>query len=384
MPSFRDTMKNLAAVIFSALFLLASNCLAQTAPVLNTRQSGGASLNGVWGIKIYPNKLLDISPREFGRCTADPDLPLVYCGAGDGAFRALRKHDGQTVWTLQTSGAVRAAPGVSPDGVFLASADGCVHRLDRKTGKALWKKPYCIGIPVWGTPVVTPEAIYFSALGNQVYAVDIDTGKFRFKVTRDKPRDMSSEGISAPTVSGDVLYSAFSDGVLVASDRFNGRELWVQDLAQDSNGPTDADATPVVFDDIVYSAAFSAGPIAMRATDGIILWKGERFGCDKPVIYKDLLIIGDADGFLTAFDRKTGELKWSTRLDTSAVWNPVLVSGLLLAGGDRGLWLVNPDDGSVLLLKKLPFGQTAEPAVDGRDIYFTAPGGTINKASLFR
>ena len=378
-------MKKFAPAILTAFLFLAVGAQAQTPPVSSgTRNSArtDVSINGVWGIKIYSNKLLDISPREFGRCTADPDLPLVYCGTDDGAFRALRKHDGQTVWTLQTSGATRAAPGVSDLGVFLASADGCLHRLDRETGKALWKKPYCTGNPIWGSPLVTDELVYFSALGNQVYAVDVQSGKFKFKVARDKPRAMSSEGISDPTIAGNVLYSAFSDGVLVASDRFNGRELWIQDLAQNTKGATDADSTPVVDGDIVYSAAFSGGPVAMRTVDGTILWKAKRFGTDKPALFNNFLIVADADGFVTAFNKKTGKQVWSTKIDSPAAWNPVLVGKVLLLGGDRGIWVLRPDDGRVLLLKKLPFGQTAEPGVDGNDIYFTAPGGTINKASL--
>lgn len=380
-------MRILSSIVLPAVLMLSLPAVSQIAPVSGGMTKGAFSsirLEGRWGVKVWSNRLLDISPREFGRCSAHRKHPVVVCGSADGYFRALHKDNGELVWTFKTSAALRAAPAFHGDQVILAAADGCLHTLDVKTGAAIWKKPYCVDNPIWGDPVVTPDIIYFSVLGNQVYAVGREDGKLRFKVQRDRPQAMSSEGISKPVIDGDVLYSAFSDGVLVASNRFNGRELWHQDLTDDSNGPTDADATPVVKDGVVFSGAFSAGPVALNASDGTILWKGRRFGVDQPAIFGKLLIVADAEGFVTAFDRADGTEVWTTKLDTPAAWNPILIQDMLVVGGDRGLWILRPSDGKVISRTTLPFGVTTEPGVDRLDLYFPAPGGTVNKAALVR
>ncbi|HOD00579.1 MAG TPA: PQQ-binding-like beta-propeller repeat protein [Myxococcota bacterium] len=380
-------MRILQSIVLPAILILSLPALAQIPPVSGGMTRGAfssARIEGRWGVKVWSNRLLDISPREFGRCSAHPKHPVVVCGSADGYFRALHKDNGELIWTFKTSAALRAAPAFHGDQVILAAADGCLHTLDVRDGSAIWKKPYCVDNPIWGDPVVTPDIIYFSVLGNQVYAIGREDGRLRFKVQRDRPQAMSSEGISEPVIDGDVLYSAFSDGVLVASNRFNGRELWHQDLTDDSNGPTDADSTPVVKDGVVFSGAFSAGPVALKASDGTILWKGRRFGVDQPVIFGRLLIVADAEGFVTAFNRADGTESWTTKLDTPAAWNPILVEDMLVVGGDRGLWLLRPSDGKVLSRTALPFGVTTEPGVDRLDLYFPAPGGTVNKAALVR
>ncbi|HQP95231.1 MAG TPA: PQQ-binding-like beta-propeller repeat protein [Myxococcota bacterium] len=380
-------MKQAAFLSVAAILVLVPvpEAVAQIAPV----QAGiiGSNPHQIelvekWGNKIYSNRMLDISPREFGRCTPDPTRPLVYCGASDGWFRAMRKDNGSEIWSMKTSGGVRAAPAVSPLGLFVATTDGFLYRLNPETGDQMWPQPYRTDNPVWGSPMVIDDIVYFSVLGNQTYAVGAVDGKFRFKVARDKPAAMSSEGVSEPAISGDILFSAFSDGVLVASNRFNGQLLWQQDLAAGVEGPSDADATPVVSGDLVFSGAFSAGPIALRIADGSVVWKGARFGVGKPVVSGKNLIVADADGFVAALDRETGKEIWVTRLDTKAAWTPVLIEGFLVVGGDRGLWILRAGDGIPLLLKTMPFGVTAEPGIQQRDLYFVAPGGTINAATL--
>ncbi len=380
-------MKRPALLLIAAAAILvpAVQASGQTAPVQNgisTSDFHRIDIVERWGVKIYSNRLLDISPREFGRCTADPVRPLVYCGASDGVFRALHKANGREIWSMKTSGGVRAAPAVSDKGLYVATTDGFLYRLEPETGRPIWPAPYQTDNPVWGSPVVVGDIVYFSVLGNQTYAVGAEDGRFRFKVARDKPVDMSSEGVSEPAVSGDVLFSAFSDGRLVASSRFRDEKLWEQDLAAGNDGPTDADSTPVVIGDLVFSGAFSAGPVAVRADTGAVVWKGRRFGVGKPVPYRDQIIVADADGFVVSLDQATGRETWVTQLDTKAAWCPVIIDGYLIVGGDRGLWVLRASDGKPLLLKTLPFGVTAEPGVDGRDIYFVAPGGTIDAATL--
>lgn len=358
---------------------------AQIAPVqdgLSTGAFSNVEIVEKWGVKIYSNRLLDISPREFGRCTPDPVRPLVYCGASDGVFRALHKDNGHEVWSMKTSGGVRAAPAVSDRGLFVATTDGFLYRLEPETGKPIWPEPYRTDNPVWGSPLVVGDLIYFTVLGNQTYAVGADDGRFRFKVARDQPAEMSSEGVSEPAVSGGTLFSTFSDGRLVATSRLRDEKLWEQDLAAGTDGPTDADATPVVAGDMLFSGAFSAGPVAVRIDDGTIVWKGRRFGVGKPVTFRDKVIVADADGYVAAMNQRDGREVWVTKLDTKAAWCPVLIDGYLIVGGDRGLWVLDAENGKPLLLKTLPFGITAEPGVDGRDIYFVAPGGTINSATL--
>jgi outer membrane protein assembly factor BamB len=64
---------------------------------------------------------------------------LAFCGASDGAVRAVRCADGKPSWTFWTGGAVLTAPAVAGGRVYAGSADGWLYSLDAATGQLAWR-----------------------------------------------------------------------------------------------------------------------------------------------------------------------------------------------------------------------------------------------------
>ncbi|MCX6998167.1 MAG: PQQ-binding-like beta-propeller repeat protein, partial [Kiritimatiellaeota bacterium] len=113
-----------------------------------------------------------------------------------------------------------------------------------------------------------------------------------------------------------------------------GQVLWKRELLAKENhhggihGPVSA---PVVDDDRVYFVPYDAYqndlwdprcPVVCLKTDGTELWReGEKYWCTEgstPLVLDDTLYVSSSgpDHLMVAVDKRTGQLRWGTRLDT--------------------------------------------------------------------
>lgn len=122
----------------------------------------------------------------------------------------------------------------------------------------------------------------------------------------------------------------------------------VDDLAVNWTATTDGDvsATPAVVDGAVYFPDWGGSFWKLNAATGEVLWSrsvpeyvglADTFARTSPVVVGDTVYIGtQAGGFLLAIDTETGELRWSTPMDShpQAVLtsSPVVHDGVVYQG----------------------------------------------------
>jgi len=147
-------------------------------------------------------------------------------------------------------------------------------------------------------------------------------------------------GYSAVSVVGDRLYTLYAmDGdepveVAAAFDAATGEELWRTPIGERietefGNGPR---STPAVDGDAVYALGSHGSLVALAAADGAVRWRTmlpEVFEAQRPhwgyatspMVEGGLLLLegGAPEGrFLVAFDKASGEIRWTTGSDPRA------------------------------------------------------------------
>jgi outer membrane protein assembly factor BamB len=141
------------------------------------------------------------------------------------------------------------------------------------------------------------------------------------------------EGYATPIVIGDSVYSFTRQGddeVLTALDDATGKIVWrtsypapyVMGAPTKAHGPGPK-ATPLFHDGRVYTLGISGVVSAFDASSGKLVWQkpvaGEQpfFGtASSPVADRDLVIFHPGNyGPLTAFDERTGNVKWTSKGD---------------------------------------------------------------------
>ncbi|MEX0736302.1 MAG: PQQ-binding-like beta-propeller repeat protein [Bacteroidota bacterium] len=108
---------------------------------------------------------------------------VVTVGGRDGFLYALSLKDGKERWRFNHDISwVLTSPAISNGLAFAGSSDGrFVHAVDHQTGKEVWR--FKTRGPVWGSPTVCGDVVYFGDYDGYLYSVESKTGKelSRFK-----------------------------------------------------------------------------------------------------------------------------------------------------------------------------------------------------------
>ena len=206
------------------------------------------------------------------------------------------------------------------------------------------------------------------AMGSGYVDTWSDTQHVKWTTKLDTP------GNGSPIVWANRIFltTASADGTrrgIAAFDRATGKKLW-ETYAPDTNveriNPKNgyASSTPATDGRLVYAylgpqgvmAVDVAGKLAWHAPLGAI--QGNHGTAGSPLLYKDRVIIfqdqpvGDG-GFITAFDAKTGQRRWSKPREEKIGWGtPIAIRAgtrdEIIVSSMRAVYAYNPDNGEVL------------------------------------
>ncbi len=214
------------------------------------------------------DRLSELGPQEFAGAAVSGDR--VYVGSDSGMFFALRALTGSVVWKKHVGG-VFCAPLVSAGTLYVGTSDGTLLALDQQTGVEKWR--YAGRGVVAQTPIAAGELIVFSNEADQVVAVDATTGKFKWQYKSETPDEFTLRGHAGVASDGEMLYTGFSNGTLVALRRDTGSVAWSTSLKADAEKFVDVDATPIVLGDRVYVSSSSGGVFSLDKATGLIRWR---------------------------------------------------------------------------------------------------------------
>lgn len=155
-------------------------------------------------------------------------------------------------------------------------------RWPERGPKLLWDTP---GGGGWSSFAVAGERFYsmIGPLEDKEWVVcwNLADGKERWRHGIAVSAGHQYEGPRAtPTVVGDRLYTAGSDGAVICLNTADGKPVWSRDVRQDLGGAPDQwryAFSPLVEGGLVYVLAGGRGRslAAFRASDGELAWAGE-------------------------------------------------------------------------------------------------------------
>jgi outer membrane protein assembly factor BamB len=340
------------------------------------------------------DRLKEIKPQEFASPAIDRDT--VYVGTATGTYYAVRILDGKVRWHRQI-GSVSAPTAVAWPNLYIGTDDGELRCLDAATGKdcnAMGAKsawPYASRGPIEQVPAVTADSVIFANEADTVTAVDARTGKFKWQYKTETPDQYTLRGHAGVTVDGDLVYTGFSNGTLVALREQNGSVAWLTSLKGDADRFFDVDATPIVVGSTVYTTSSSGGVFALDKTTGLVRWHVPLFEGNAPgqppgnvggiASDGERLYVTAADQGVYALDLD-GNVLW--RQGTRGGGEPAqpVVSGELLFYSltDGGMFVAEKRTGRVLQYFDPGDGVSAAPALtlDDHVMVLTNRGNLYN------
>ena len=310
-------------------------------------------------------------------------------------------------------------PAVTSDAVYAANAKGEVFRLERATGKQVWRAES--GFAISGGVGAGDGLVLVGGEKGDLAAFEQD-GKLRWKVR------VSSEILSAPQVSNGIVVVRTGDGRIAGLSATNGTRQWLYERATPalivrshagvniahgvvhagfaggrlalislSNGIvmwetavsqprgnteleriSDITSMPAVDDEQVCAVAFQGSVACFELAQGNPLWSRELSSDKGIALSNKYLYLTDADGVVSALGKTSGSSLWKNDQLTLRCTSTPSVFGNYVAVGDYEgyLHLLNRDDGGFAARFKTEGGIVAAPIeLDGGLLVQTSTGG---------
>jgi outer membrane protein assembly factor BamB len=297
-------------------------------------------------------------------------------------------------WRFLTDGGVVSSPAVVGDRVYIGSGDGHLYALELRTGARLWS--FFAGSPIASSPTVARGLVIFGGYDGQFFAVDARTGAAKWRVSTGPlvpfpwGHESGDRYTSSPTIVNDVAFFGAGDGYVYAVDVATGKQKW--------RGKTDGRirTSPAVanglvfvssFDGRVYAFDFATGKERWRYdTEGVSL-NSANYGFDRrsiqssPAVSDGVVFVGARDGFVYAIGAADGKLRW--RYDHKISWinsSPAVAGGVVYDGSSDAQFVQALDAASGKELWRTNVGSIAwsSPAVAGDQLYIGDGAGRLH------
>jgi outer membrane protein assembly factor BamB len=345
----------------------------------NTTTLQAVSMAPAWRRTIDLGAIkLESSPRRAGGAY-DAQLNRLYIAARDGELLCLSGAGGAVLWRADLPGAGRGNAVVDGQQVIVGTDDGYLVAFSTVDGTENWR--YQVKGAVAATPVIAGPHVLFVDGSNAIYAVDRQTGAWRWQHRRDPPATFALVGTAAPVVSDDRVFVGFSDGMFVALGLQDGATLWSRDLAPEQERFQDVDAQAVATGGLIYAASAAGGLYAMEPDSGSVRWHASLTGIiGMHSIDGDLLVSVDRGATLrlSALD---GKVRWRVRFGKAdgVPGEPTPVAGYVAVTTHGGaLHMLDADVGRPVQVFRPGSGLHASPAIaDDGSIFLLSDGGVL-------
>lgn len=324
-----------------------------------TANQQGITYRAAWFVDLDPGGVNRAETEQLAAAAYDPTGNRVFVGAaGNDEFHALRASDGASLWSVPLKGGTSGHAVLDGNQIIVGTDAGRVVAFDaRKKGEIRWT--YNVQGAVNQPPVVVGDRIFVVDGTNAIYALDRQTGEWRWQYRREAPGRFALFGQALPTVAEGRVFAGFSDGLIVALGASDGAVLWTRDLAPEAEQFEDVDASAVVIGDTVFAASVAGGLYALGAADGRVRWVKPKKGITVLIGLGGELVAGFDDGRVARLDPNTAKPRWQARLGEHEGTPRALVEAgdqivvtaatgalrLLDARTGRPVWSFNPGSG---------------------------------------
>ena len=323
----------------------------------------------------------------------------VYAGNGVAKLNGIK-------WSFHTGGAVISSPAVADGTVYFGSVDHNLYAVDAAAGTLKWK--FLTKGRITSSPAVAKGVVYFESYDNNFYAVDAASGKEKWHFQTGGERRFAAKHLhgvqpvaetmpdpfdlylSSPAVVSGTVYFGSGDQNVYALDAQSGKLKW-----KFATGDV-VHASPAVADGVVFIGSWDSYFYALDAGTGEQKWRFKtgddpdthnQVGIQSSAAVADgMVYFGCRDSTLYALSARTGEKKWT--IDNKGSWvvgSPAVREGkLYFSTSDSGLlYAVDAKTGAQQFsLSSRKWPMFSSPAIAGSTLFIGSNAGKLMAVDL--
>ena len=335
-----------------------------------------------WRKDLVEPESFEWQPREFSRPAVD-ESGRVFVATRDGYIRAFDS-EGVPLWEKKTKGPFSGGIAVDQDKIFVPTGDGLLLALSTVDGSTRWS--YRAGEELGSRPVVSGGMVYVMSFADSLYALDAETGAWKWQYRRDVSAEFTVRGTSTPLVddSNDAarkVFVGFSDGVAMCLDATDGAVKWQRSLSTSTQFP-DVDAEPQLDGaGHVIFASFTGGIFSLDEETGSNVWVNNLAGTTNLLLADQKLYAGTA-GALIELDASSGAEGWRLPLHEGYSGPATVIAKYLVVPTTHALLFVDRDTGRPHRAFDPGRGVSAPPAISRNALYVVSNYGYLYALAL--
>lgn len=283
---------------------------------------------------------------------------------------AYDRRTGWQKWRFDIKDGVEGGALLAEGVLYFGAGDGQLYAVQPETGAVIWTYP--LKAEGLARPYVHAGTLYVLGGNNVAHALNAKTGKLVWIYNRREASNLSVRGGAQPVVAGDLVLIGFSDGALVALNKTSGSLIWETNLNRNKRF-RDVDAATVVDGEHIFASSYDGSLYALNRVDGKILWNVDDGGYEEVLVSGNTLYFSSTTGKTMALDKTSGKILWSKDNRGGIATAPVLYRNVLIVGEmDGALRFLDARNGEQLGEFAPGRGVTSKVAVDQKkgEVYF--------------
>ncbi len=269
------------------------------------------------------------------------------------------------VWRFACEDEIRGSVAVKDKTLFVPCYDNNLYALNIDTGKFIWKYPTEGGIA--STPWVAENKVIFGSTDKVVYAVDTMTGQLSWA------RPTKGRIFSSPYIEYNHVFIGSDDHKIYVINLQNGS------LSRTYDADGEVRARPLVLNNEVFFTC-QMGVVYCLKLNLQMRWRypARRGILAAPVVSSGMVLVGSLDNNFYALDAGSGWVAWRYRaggsiVSTAAVWNALVFFGSV----DGYVYALDVTDSRLVWRYQTEGQVTASPAVYHDAVYIGGVDGAL-------
>ena len=312
----------------------------------------------------------------------------VYGVSGRGVLTRVERSTGRQVWRVESGIGASGGVGGGEGMVYIGSDKGEVLAYS-EDGKLRWKAR--VSSEVLAAPQASEGVVIVRSGDGRIAGLNAQDGKRLWLYERSTPALVvrSHAGVS---LQRDMALAGFAGGKLAALKIKDGSVLWEVTVSTPRGNTeleriSDITSNPVADDEQVCAIAFQGRVACYDAGQGSPLWNRDISSDKGMMLLRKFLYLSDANGSVMALDKNSGSTVWKNEnfslRETSA---PYALGDFVVAGDYEGyLHGLNREDGSIAARLKLDGGAIqAQPISMDEGLLVQTRGGGLYSLSLHK
>ena len=271
--------------------------------------------------------------------------------------------------------------------VIINSPYGEVIALEKTSGSIVWRKN--IGTPFRAAPTIFDNKIFSLALSNKLIVLNADDGSLFWE---HQGIFNNTTLISSPklAINDNIVIAPYSNGDFFGINIANGKELWRNsfidlEIKETSNFFKDIDGFPVIKKNIVIMTNATGKITAVNMKTGSRIWQKSIPSITTPAVNGNSIFIINNNLELICLDINNGGIRWKNKMIKNSkdklkeIWQaPVIInSKLVLVGGDKKLIIADPFTGEIEGVKNISGYPASSPFIYQKKVYLMLRNGDI-------